>query len=468
MNKRYKRTSVKSKKHLIRSLNTFTEQYNYVYFEEDIERLEKLRDYEILLESKKSSLRTKEINEAKNEVEKYKSTRFKTFQSVNSQYPNTFRYKLKGKLNTTINTINNEILFTKFEYKNTLPTHHLLSYYENYTNKNTVDSNNYISYFRKKKYNLNNKEMTLAFSDELISFISPTFSYVPTPLFDKDKVNEDLKNVKIIEETIPKMLNMQKDNYLQALLKLMVYKFKENTFFVDEEIVIDFLVEKSDDLSRTYAKRLYSQLKNRIKYKNFGIYSESYETKRKQIIEPEYNFMSLYMKDMFEFIKLRNYLTTILTKEAPMEYRNFNTSKEFTRHMHKDILINEHYLNLMQYHILFEKVLLFQRFCSFTKKLIEEYKGSKNYNSVFNLDEIKKDFKIDNIDYEIKYVQFLILSILKDKELIEFIYKICSINFLNLTIKEFLITFLELFYPKNMKNKVIQELENRLNHIAIH
>lgn len=468
MNKRYKRTSVKSKKHLIRSLNTFTEQYNYVYCVEDIERLEKLKNYEILLESKKSSLRTKEINEAQNEVENYKRTRFKTFESVKSEYPDTFRYKLERKLNTTINTINNEILFTKFEYKNTLPTHHLFSYYENYNNKNSGDSNTYFSYYRKKKYNLNNKEMTLEFSDELISFISPTFTYAPTPLFDKDMAIEDLKNIKIIEETIPKMLNMQKDNYLQALLKLMVYKFKENTFFDDEEDVIDFLIEKSNDLSRTYAKRLYSQLKNRIKYKNFGIYSESYETKRKQTIEPEYNFMSLYIKDMFEFIKLRNYLTTILTKEATIKYKNFNDSKEFTMDMHKDTLLNEHYLNLLQYHILFEKVLLFQKFCYFTKKLLEEYKGKKNYNSIFNLDEIKEYFKIDNIGYEIKYIEFLILSTLKDKELISFIHRITEINFFNLTIKEFILIFLELFYNKKNKQHIINDIEYRVNKVAIY
>lgn len=473
MDRTYKYTTVSSKKHLVRSLDTFTMQYNFVYLAEDLEVADKYMEYEKSIAKlstiKKTDKKYKSLLHKQKVLNRYKRMKYHGFEIIKENKPYTFKFVLERDKAFSVQSLNKDFLIDKVEYQyrnsrgavTRLNKAIIPEYIQRYVDKQDgaiiEEKKKYVSYYRKKTYNLENTKISLKFSDtELDRDFNPKYSY------SQEEALLDLQNVKLIEDTIELMLNIKNDPLLPLLLKRTLQKYKESLFFIGKETVLDFMVEKGG-ISKRQAQQLYSQLKNRIKYKNFGIYSDSYSEKKKQTITPEFNLISLYLKEMYEFIHLKYHLVDIIFKEAPKNIDNILG-------ISKDTFLSPNgILNLRQYHILFEKVLAYQNQCKLFKKLLKEYQSKpKDYQSVFHNEQLEKFFSKKEIKIEMAYIDYLMKSILKDKDAFDFIEEICSIDFMNLSIHTFMNKFLELFYPQREdKNKVLKHISETLKNARV-
>jgi hypothetical protein len=156
-------------------------------------------------------------------------------------------------------------------------------------------------YCEKKEVDLNIEPMKLYYSDDIIKNINYNKKADTNEndkmidaldkniIYNKDVESIELQNTHLICDEIDNLLSINNKKDLKEELKICVQKRDMqgiNRFFNNEALSlnqIEYIVE-----SESFAKRIFSQLKNRISFKRSGIYSTKYaKSKITKVIELE-------------------------------------------------------------------------------------------------------------------------------------------------------------------------------------
>lgn len=369
-----------------------------------------------------------------------------------------FDYKTNGDIR--IQNLNNEIFkflhlhFLKDNFKQHKKFVPMLERYKESCVSGVFDEEGEdIKYYR-NYYNIDNP-LTIYFTDD-----PEDIGLFQEVIFNKYESLKELKDVKTILKKVDEILNISTNTQIKTALKSIVNKYQENTFFISPEPLYEELA-KSAEISISFAKRLYSQLYNRIYFADAGIYSTEYKNKKKEFISPKFNFFNLYIKDMFNYIHNRNYMSKFLTSE--MDRRVFQDFRTYGRNT---LLGPNGEFNLRKYKEILEKVYIHQIYCKLFKELLDEYKGNKEYEQVIQQQDYKNIFSSFHLSIQKQYLDIFITSIFENKETIEHIYRFSDIDIMNLSIKNFILLFAKEFSKGRYSEHHLWSLENRLEDIS--
>ena len=170
-----------------------------------------------------------------------------------------------------------------------------------------------------EKVSLNDKQeiefgklMGLSFSQESQKRIGEV-GYGSSMIYSADVALNDLSTQETIANAIDNMISINKKYRYKEALKAILDEYSEqgvSTMFEqsNEENVIQ-QISKSFECSMQYAKRIYQQLKNRVKYAYVGLYSVNEEsTNRINVLLPQYITPYDELKSKINFILKREWL----------------------------------------------------------------------------------------------------------------------------------------------------------------
>jgi len=170
-----------------------------------------------------------------------------------------------------------------------------------------------------EKVKLNDKQeiefgklMGLSFSQESKKRIGAV-GYGSNMIYSADVALNDLSTKETIANAIDNMISINQKYHYKEALKAILDEYSEqgvSTIFEqsNEENVIQQISERFE-CSMQYAKRIYQQLKNRVKYAYVGLYSVNEEsTNRINVLLPHYITPYDELKSKINFILKREWL----------------------------------------------------------------------------------------------------------------------------------------------------------------
>lgn len=448
MERRYDKTTVNSKKHLIRSLNTFSKKCEYIAVLDE--------DY-------------KTLDSIKHKDEDYMTTKYEDLLLYETD--TDINFKLMNRIsNDEINTstINKEFITTPFlEFKKKYENSYVkiekkedssfelnVPHIERYRNKSNLDvvdeEGEDLSYYT--KYFELDKGYNLYFFDEY------PFDNKYNVIFIKRQSDKYLTNYKLLLTYIDNILNIRKDEKIKNSLKDVVNKYKEKFFFINEKIVINEFALNAN-IKFMYAKKLITQLKNRVYFSDTTFYTTKFKSKKdkeKEYVPIKFNFMNLYLYDLYQLMKNRQYMRSYFMKERKIH--DFKKTME-----KKDFLFYDNYFNLEEYSVILNKLINQQRFANFFFLMLTEFYTTKEYDKILIIDDFKEIFGSYHLNIQLEYLEILMTIISNDENTIKYMKEINDINFLELSIKETLLTYLRLFYNRRDKNNTIYHFEQYLS-----
>jgi len=132
-------------------------------------------------------------------------------------------------------------------------------------------------------------------------------------VFNTMVANKDLGSYELILQTIDNLLSINsKYKYKEALKAILQQYSQDNISFMLEdrnESIIISEIEKQFDCSNRYAKRIYNELTNRIRYRYVGLYSENdSNSKAVHTLTPKFLSSLDILKSNIDFILEREWL----------------------------------------------------------------------------------------------------------------------------------------------------------------
>jgi hypothetical protein len=196
-------------------------------------------------------------------------------------------------------------------------------------------------YCEKKEVDLNIEPMKLYYSDEIVKNINYDKKVDTSEndkmidaldkniIYNKDVESIELQNTNLICDEIDNLLSINNKKDLKEELKICVKKRDIqgiNNFFKNEALSlmqIEQIVE-----SESFAKRIFSQLKNRISFKRSGVYSTKYaKSKITKMIELE----PISHADVFE-IKLDYVIDKLWLYESDTQEKYKKLKKQYVEY----------------------------------------------------------------------------------------------------------------------------------------
>mgnify|MGYP005664103423 CR=1 FL=1 len=162
-------------------------------------------------------------------------------------------------------------------------------------------------------------------------------------IYSNDIADNDLSLYELILNSIDNLISINTKYEYKKALKSILEDYSSNgisTMLEDKnEDSVTGKIENSFGCSSVYAKRIYNQLKNRIKYKYAGLYSINDElTNKVNILTPTFLTSFDILKSRIEYVLKRDWLLNDSTlNELKSRLSEFNVKEDYYEEYKKDL-----------------------------------------------------------------------------------------------------------------------------------